>query len=160
MTLIACSSPVDVADSDDLTPVAPRVLHITPTKGVWTWDEVAGPEGSGLRASLTNATEQSYLSTLGDKFNAATEQAFLFVAKGGSAALEWRDVGGEWKPVALAQLVEGVKPVLLRRGGHYTLSALLFGPRRTGLYRIRVDYFEPADESMRYSDYSPPFEIR
>ncbi|MGH7710750.1 MAG: hypothetical protein ACREOG_05675, partial [Gemmatimonadaceae bacterium] len=66
----------------------------------------------------------------------------------------------EWRPAALATLVEGVKPVLLRRGGRYTLTALLFGPRRTGLYRIRVDFFDAPSGVVRQSDYSGPFEIR
>jgi len=158
--LIGCRTPVDLQAADDLTPVAPRALHIIPVKGSWTWDEVAGPTGTGIKANLTNSTERSFISTLGDKFNAATEQAQLFVAKGGSAALEWRDPAGEWLPSALVQLVEGVRPVLLRSNGYYTLTALLFGPRRTGLYRIRVDYFDAADAGTRLSDYSPPFEIR
>ncbi|MGQ0640745.1 MAG: hypothetical protein ACT4P6_08260 [Gemmatimonadaceae bacterium] len=160
-SVIGCSSPAQVGDADDdLTPGVARALHITPVKGSWTWDEVAGPQGSGVRATLTNATARSFISTLADKFNSATEQANLYVAKGGTSALEWRDPSGDWVPSALVQLVEGVKPVLLRRGGHYTLTALVFGPRRTGLYRVRVDYVASANEGESHTDYSPPFEIR
>jgi hypothetical protein len=156
----AFGSPAEFSEPSDLTPSdAALALFITPTKGSWTWEE-AGPEGSGVSATLTNGSERSFLSIVGDKFNAATEQANLFVAKGGSAAVEWRDPDGEWHPAALVQLVEGVKPVLLRRRGYYALTARLFGPRRSGLYRIRVDYFDAPDGTTRYSDYSPPFEIR
>ncbi len=160
LLVAACRAPAEPFDpGDDLTP-NPNALSITLTKAIWTWDEVVAPQGSGVRATLTNVSERTLLSTLGDKFNSAPEQADLFVAKGGSAALEWRDASGEWRATALAQLVEGVKPVVLRRGGNYTLTALLFGPRRPGIYRIRVDFFDAPAGVVRYSDSSSPFQIR
>jgi hypothetical protein len=160
LLIAACRAPAAPFErDDDLTPI-PNALSITLTKAIWMWDEVAAPQGSGVRATLTNMAERPLLSTLGDKFNSATEQANLFVAKGGSATLEWRGPTGEWRATALAQLVEGVKQILLRRGGNYTLTALLFGPRRTGLYRIRVDFFDAPAGVVRYTDYSAPFEIR
>lgn len=160
LLIAACRGPSEPFQPGDLTPDAPHALFITLTKASWTWDEVALPHGSGVRATLTNASERNLESTLGDKFNSAAEQTDLFVVKGGSAALERRDATGEWRIATLAPLVEGVKPVVLRRGGVYRLTTLLFGPRQTGIYRIRVDFVDVLAGGVRFSDYSSHFEIR
>jgi hypothetical protein len=158
--LATCRASRDPLEPSDLTGDVPNALYITLTKAIWTWDEVAFPQGSGVRATLTNASERTLESTLGDKFNSAAEQVDLYVVKGGSSALEWRDASGVWRVAALAPLVEGVKPVVLRRGGVYRLTTLLFGPRQPGIYRIRVDFFDVPAGGVRYSDYSSHFEIR
>ncbi len=160
LLIASCRGPHEPFNPGEVSPDTPNALFITLTKAIWTWDEVAAPQGSGVRATMTNASERALTSTLGDKFNSATEQADLFVVKGGSAALEWRDASGVWRVATLAPLVEGVKPVLLRRGGVYRLTTVLFGPRQTGIYRIRVDFFEAPAGVVRYSDYSGHFEIR
>lgn len=153
----ACISPGDPRDPSDLTPAPPNALSITLTKAIWTWDEVVG---SGVRATLTNASDRTLASTLGDKFNAATEQADLYVALGGSGALEWRDPNGVWRAAGLAHLVEGTKPITLRPAGTYRLTALLREPRNVGTYRIRIDYFDAPFGAVRYTDYSAHFQIR
>lgn len=160
LLLAACSSPGDPRESDDLTPDPPNALSITLTKAIWSWDEVVGPQGSGVRATLTNASDRTLASTLGDKFNAATEQADLFVALGGSGALEWRDPNGAWRAAGLAHLVEGTKPITLRPAGTYRLTALLREPRNVGTYRIRIDYFDAPLGAVRHTDYSAHFQIR
>lgn len=159
LVIAACRGPAEPFQPGDLTPIAPNALFITLAKASWTWEEVALPQGSGVRATITNASERNLTSTLGDKFNSAPEQADLFVVKGGSSALEWRDASGVWRVAALAPLLEGVKSVTLRRGGVYRLTTVLFGPRQPGLYRIRVDFID-VNAGVRYSDYSSHFEIR
>jgi hypothetical protein len=159
--VIGCGSPAEVREVADLTFDPPFALQITPTKASWTWNEVAGPDGSGVRATIRNNSMLALTTSLGDRFNSATEHADLYLgAVGGGGAVEWRDSNGNWLTAGLAHLVEGVKPVTLRPGGNYTLTALLREPRRSGLFRIRVDFFESPDGRERHSDYSPAFEIR
>lgn len=160
LLMAACRGPHRAFNPGDETPDTPNALFITLAKATWTWDEVAAPQGSGVRATMTNASDRNLTSTLGDKFNSASEQADLFVVKGGSSALEWRDASGVWRVAALVPLVEGVKPVTLRRGGVYRLTTVLFGPRQPGIYRIRVDFFDAPAGVVRFSDYSGQFEIR
>ncbi|HEV8363784.1 MAG TPA: hypothetical protein VGQ52_09705 [Gemmatimonadaceae bacterium] len=150
----ACDTPIEVRD--DLTPGGTTALVITPAKSVWTWDEVTS---TGVRATLRNSTIRTLESALGDKFNAAMEQADLFVVKGSSGALEREEPDG-WRIVVLNTLVEGIKRVTLRPGASYSLTALLREPRRTGMYRIRVDFYEAPGGTKVFSDYSEPFEIR
>ena len=155
--VMACSSPVDSDVLGDLTPRDNTALFITLTKPSWTWDEVTT---GGVRATITNATDRAVASTLGDKFDSSTEQANLYVALGGSSAVEWIDPGGTWREMGLAHLIEGVKQVTLRPAGNYTLTAQLREPRRSGTFRIRVDFVDVPQGSNRYSDYSGVFEIR
>jgi len=150
----ACDTPIEVRD--DLTPGGTTALVITPAKSVWTWEEVTS---TGVRATLRNSTIRTLESALGDKFNAAMEQADLFVVKGSSGALEREEPDG-WRIVVLNTLVEGIKRVTLRPGASYSLTALLREPRRTGMYRIRVDFFDAPGGTKVFSDYSEPFEIR
>ena len=150
----ACDTPIEV--SDDLTPGGTTALVITPAKSVWTWEEVTS---TGVRATLRNSTIRALESALGDKFNAAMEQADLFVVKGSSGSLEREEPDG-WRIVVLDPLVEGIKRVTLRPGASYSLTALLREPRRTGMYRIRVDFFDAPGGTKVFSDYSEPFEIR
>jgi hypothetical protein len=159
--VIACSSPAELREPSDLTPETPFALLITPTKATWTWDEVSGPQGSGVRATIRNNSMLALTTSLGDRFNSATEHANLYLgAVGGGGAVEWRDATGSWQTAGLAHLVEGVKSVTLRPGGNYTLTALLREPRRSGLFRIRVDFFTSPNGTERHSDFSPLFEIR
>ena len=151
----ACDTPIEVRE--DLTPGGTTALVITPAKSVWTWDEVTS---TGVRATLRNSTIRTLESALGDKFNAAMEQPDLFVVKGSSGALERVDTDGMWHAVVLDPLVEGIKRVTLRPGAHYSLTALLREPRRTGLHRIRVDFYDAPGGTRVFSDYSEPFEIR
>ncbi len=108
----------------------------------------------------STGTDRTLTSTLGDRFNSATEQATLFIALGSNGAVEWLDPGGAWRASGLAHLVEGVKEVRLRPSGNYTLTALLREPRRRGIYRLRVDYYEVPNGTVRHSNYSANFEIR
>ncbi len=151
----ACNSPVEVGD--DLTPGGTTALVITPAKLVWAWDEVTS---TGVRATLRNSTVRTFESALGDKFNAAMEQADLFVAKGSSGVLEREDPDGTWRVAALNTLVEGIKRVTLRPGASYSLTAILRDQRRTGMHRIRVDFYDAPGGTALYTDYSEPFEIR
>jgi hypothetical protein len=112
-----------------------------------------------VRGTLRNSTIRTLESALGDKFNAAMEQADLFVVKGSSGSLEREEPDG-WRIVVLNTLVEGIKRVTLRPGASYSLTALLREPRRTGMYRIRVDFFDAPGGTKVFSDYSEPFEIR
>ena len=150
----ACDTPVEI--KDDLTPGGTTALVITPAKSVWTWEEATA---TGVRATLRNSTIRTLESALGDKFNAAMEQADLFVVKGSSGALEREEPDG-WRIVVLNTLVEGIKRVTLRPGASYSLTALLREPRRSGMYRIRVDFFDAPGGTKVFSDYSEPFEIR
>jgi hypothetical protein len=150
----ACDTPVE--NSDDLTPGGTTALVITAAKSVWTWEEVTS---TGVRATLRNSTIRTLESALGDKFNAAMEQADLFVVKGSNGSLEREEPDG-WRIVVLNTLVEGIKRVTLRPGASYSLTALLREPRRTGMYRIRVDFFDAPGGTKAFSDYSEPFEIR
>ncbi len=151
----ACNSPVEVGAN--LTPGGTTALVITPAKLVWSWDEVTS---TGVRATLRNSTVRTFESALGDKFNAAMEQADLFVAKGSSGVLEREDPDGTWRVAALNTLVEGIKRVTLRPGASYSLTAILRDQRRTGLHRIRVDFYDAPGGTVLYTDYSEPFEIR
>ena len=160
LVIAGCQAPAEPDDASDLTPDPPNALSITLTKAIWSWDEVVGPEGTGVRATVTNATDRTLASTLGDKFNAATEQADLFIALGGSGALEWRDANGMWQVAGLAHLVEGAKQITLRPAGTYRLTALLREPRNTGTYRIRIDYVDVPVGAVRHTDYSAHFQIR
>ena len=153
-----CNGPAEPRELSDLEQPAVNALFITLTKPTWSWDEVSGPQGSGLRASVYNGSLHPLTSILGDRFNDASEQMNLFVAKGGSGTVEWRSPEGVWLEAGLAQLVEGSRAVVLRPARSYTLSALLRDTPRLGLYRIRVDYEYP--DGTRYSDYSGVFEIR
>lgn len=155
VAMAACDTPIAV--SDDLTPGGTTALVITPAKLVWMWDEVTS---TGVRATLRNSTIRTLESALGDKFNAAMEQADLFVVKGSSGALEREDTDGMWRAVVLDPLVEGIKRVTLRPGANYSLTALLREPRRTGMHRIRVDFYDAPGGTRVFSDYSEPFEIR
>lgn len=150
----ACDAPAGLRD--DLTPGGTTVLAITPAKSVWTWEEVVA---TGVRATLRNTTTRMLESALGDKFNAAMEQADLFIVKGASGALEREDADGTWRVTVLNALVEGIKRVTLRPGSSYSLTATLREPRRTGTHRIRVDFYEVGGSKV-FSDYSEPFEIR
>ena len=155
LSVAACDAPSEPRVLGDLT--RETGLFITLTKHSWTWEEASG---SGVRATLTNATGRALISALGDRFNDATEQANLFVSKGSSGGVEWRDPSGVWLAAGLAQAIEGVKDITLRLGGNYTLTALLRDPRRPGTYRIRIDYFDAPDGTVRHSDYSPIFDSR
>lgn len=156
----ACSTPSAAPEGSDLTPSENTALTITLVKPIWTWEEVAGSQATGVRANIFNWSDRTLTSRLGDRFNSASEQMDLFVTKGGSGALEWRDSEGVWREAGMWQAVEGVKEVLLRPSRSYTLTAMLRDTRRTGLYRIRVDYVEATGSTVQYSDYSGPFEIR
>lgn len=159
MLLAACSSASEVSELTSLTPNAAHALSITLPKTSWTWDEVS--QGPGLRAAIRNTTTRAIKSSLGDAFNAASEQPNLFLAElAGGGAVEWRDASGAWEPVALAILVEGAKAVTLRPGTDYSLTAHLAGARRTGTFRIRIDFYDDPAGSERQSDYSAPFEVR
>lgn len=153
--LAACDAPAGLRD--DLTPGGTTVLAITPAKSVWTWEEVVA---TGVRATLRNTTTRTLESALGDKFNAAMEQADLFIVKGASGALEREEPDGTWRVTLLNALVEGIKRVTLRPGSSYSLTAILREPRRTGMHRIRVDFYDAPDGTKVFSDYSEPFEIR
>ena len=156
LSMVACDAPSEPRVLDgDLT--RESGLFITLTKHSWTWDEASG---SGVRATLSNLTGRTLISALGDRFNFATEQANLFVSKGSSGSVEWRDASGVWQVAGLAQSIEGVKDITLRQGGTYSLTALLRDTPRAGTYRIRIDYFDAPDGTVRHSDYSPIFEIR
>lgn len=152
--MAACDTPAGVRD--DLTPGGTTVLAITPAKSEWTWDEVIS---TGVRATLRNTTTRTLESALGDKFNAAMEQADLFIVKGASGALEREDPDGMWRVTLLNALVEGIKRVTLRPGSSYSLTAILREPGRSGTHRIRVDFYEPGGSKV-FSDYSESFEIR
>jgi hypothetical protein len=151
----ACVTPAGLRD--DLTPGGTTVLAITPAKSVWTWEEVIA---TGVRATLRNTTTRTLESALGDKFNAAMEQADLFIVKGASGALEREDPDGMWRVTLLNPLVEGIKRVTLRPGSSYSLTAILREPRRTGTHRIRVDFYDSPGGTKVFSDYSESFEIR
>ncbi|MGH7714174.1 MAG: hypothetical protein ACREOG_23035 [Gemmatimonadaceae bacterium] len=157
--VLACGTPGAPDAQRDLTPDAGSALVITPAKATWTWEEVTMPGGSGLRATLRNGSARALTSALGDGFNAEAEQTDLYLAASGGGAVERRDQTGAWQEASLAFLVEGTKPVLLRPGANYALTAFLQGTRRTGSYRIRIDYVASAD-GVRQSDYSATFEIR
>lgn len=155
-----CRGPAEPREvEDDLTQPQITALHITPVKATWSWDEVAGPDAMGLRASIHNGSTRVVTSILGDKFLDHGEQVNLFIDKGGSGTVEWRGSDGVWREVGLAPIVEGVKSVILRPTRHYTLSVLLRDTPRPGLYRIRVDYAD-AENGERFADYSGVFEIR
>jgi hypothetical protein len=158
---LACTSPAEVDDAANLTPNAGNALTVTVAKTSWTWNEVSGAAGSGLQATVRNSSSRSLRSFLGDAFNGATEQADLYLAEqSGGGAVEWRDGSGTWQPVSLGVLAEGVKAVTLRPAGSYTLTALLAGTRRTGTFRIRLDYYDEPGGTERQSDYSAPFDVR
>ena len=53
LLVAACRGPSEPFQPADLTPGAPNALFITLAKATWTWDEVALPQGSGIRATLT-----------------------------------------------------------------------------------------------------------
>ena len=152
-----CGTPSGPRELGDLTPNDNNALFITLVKPSWTWEEVTT---AGVRATITNGSDRTLASTLGDRFNSASEHASLYVALGGSGAVEWRDPSGTWREMGLAHLVEGVKQVMLRPAGNYTLTALLREPRRTGTFRIRIDFVDAPAGTERHSDYSGVFEIR
>ncbi|MEW5918744.1 MAG: hypothetical protein AB1762_20240 [Gemmatimonadota bacterium] len=161
MACVACTNPAEVDESADLTPNAGNALTVTLAKSSWTWNEVSAAAGSGIQATVRNGSSRSLRSFLGDAFNGATEQADLYLAdQSGGGAIEWRDGSGTWQPVSLGVLAEGVKAVTLRPAGSYTLTALLAGPRRTGTFRIRIDYYDDPAGTERQSDYSASFEVR
>ncbi|HJU73186.1 MAG TPA: hypothetical protein VJ717_05530 [Gemmatimonadaceae bacterium] len=157
LVVMACTSPVESRDLGSLTPRDNHALFITLTKPSWTWEEVSS---GGIQATVTNGSDRPLASTLGDRFNSATEQPNLYVALGGSSAVEWLDSGGIWREMGLAHLVEGVKQITLRPAGNYALTALLREPRRSGTFRIRVDFADFPSGGNRLSDYSGVFEIR
>lgn len=152
---MACDAPLTPGDT--LTPGGTTALAITPAKSMWTWEEAVS---TGVRATLRNTTTRMLESALGDKFNAAMEQADLYVVKGSSAALEREEPDGTWRIILLNTLVEGIKRVTLRPGANYSLTALLREPKHTGLYRIRVYFYDAPGGTEAFSDYSEPFEIR
>ncbi|MGQ0538237.1 MAG: hypothetical protein ACT4R6_04770 [Gemmatimonadaceae bacterium] len=147
-----------------LSPNAPGILRIALEKSVWSWTEVSGDSGS-LRATLTNAGSVAVYARIGDAFNSATNQPDVFIAEGSDAILERRTGDGAWSRASVGILLEGVKTVMLAAragaGAEYSLTGVLQGPRQSGIYRIRVDYFDNAGRNTpRRTDYSQTFEIR
>jgi hypothetical protein len=57
-------------------------------------------------------------------------------------------------------LVEGAKAVTLRPAAEYSLTAHLAGERRSGRFRIRIDFYDDPGGTERHSAYSATFEVR
>jgi hypothetical protein len=141
--LPACSNELALdegaSSQGDVTVTAPASMR---------WEDAGLGTGEGIRATVVNNGSESYYATLGDAFLGAEEQSLLFTAEGGDSYFE-RLEGNEWVPAARAVMIEGLRTVVLRPNGSYTLLAYAMGDKATGTYRIRVVYFTTADRTVQ-----------
>jgi hypothetical protein len=138
-------------------------LSIQTSTTVFTWPG-SGAEVDYLvvTATVTNTGSDPVYARLGDAFNSADEQERIFAAIGSDGRVE-RQAGDSWLSVTGGILVEGVKTVVLMPGESYALDAIVGQPRFTGTARIRIAWFDSADDvgnATPHEDFSNTFEIR
>ncbi|MCH7860046.1 MAG: hypothetical protein IID14_10190 [Candidatus Marinimicrobia bacterium] len=117
-----------------------------------------------IRTTLTNKSNNTYYSKLGDFFNSSIEQTYLAAAEGSDGYLEKRVSTNDWESMPRGLLSEGVRYVVLHPSQEYYLDVMLRFVENglTGEFRIRVDYYEQLDspsEVVPYLDYSHSFTI-
>jgi hypothetical protein len=138
------------------------VLTIQTGSTVYDWNASAIEGTLHITATVTNTGTAPVYARLGDAFSAAEEQETLFAAASSDGRVE-RQAGDSWLTLPGSHLVEGFKTVVLMPGRSYTLHAPIPGPRVTGVARIRITWFEDADDvgtATPHEDVSNTFELR
>ncbi len=118
-------------------------LSVPPTI---SWEDAHAGTGDGIRATVTVTGDRSYYATLGDGMLIDDEQSMLLAGEGGDAYVERLD-GETWVPGQRPVWIEGLRTIVLRPAGTYTLLAYVMGDKAPGTYRIRVQVFSTADRS-------------
>src|SRR5262245_48859458 len=163
---LSCSS-----DSNPLFPSFPSSLATAPQrdgdgfltiqtgKTQYTRGEISLMSGGGsIHATVVNHSDQLFHAILGDGFNGAPEQQYLFVAEASDGFLDqWIPTSG-WKSLARGTLIEGVRSIELRPHSTYVLIAHAMGDETPGQFQLKVRY---ADEALAvHQDYSNVFVVR
>jgi len=161
LTFLALSLACGTEASLGVVP-AEGVLSTQTGSAVYDWNANAVEGTLHITATVTNTGTVPVYARLGDAFNAAEEQETLFAAASSDGRVE-RQAGDTWLTLPGSYLVEGFKTVVLMPGRSYTLHAPIPGPQVTGIARIRITWFEDADDvgtATPHEDVSNIFEIR
>ncbi|MCH8328257.1 MAG: hypothetical protein IID15_07025 [Candidatus Marinimicrobia bacterium] len=113
-------------------------------------------------ASITNTTNTTYYSRLGNRFNSSIDQKQLAIVVGATGFVQ-RLVSDAWLTVEVGLLTEGVRFVALRPDSSYRLLVPLSSiGLEVGTYRIKIDSYSvlaPGENDTPISDYSNLFII-
>jgi len=152
-------------DTDNIDGFGQFIISTDTT--VYTWQSSESKDDINIFGTLHNESDVVYYTQMGD-FYGLDHQIELLIAGNSTGYIEkYNEADKSWNEVELPlSLIEGAKYVPVRPENIYRLYGHLTKDKdieETGIYRIRIDYYnekEPSNSETPYRDYSNTFEIQ
>lgn len=139
--------------SDDSIPTVPdstvlfnENLTIVTDKSEYSFDTDFYNSYGTVTATLTNTTQDTFYSKIGDGFNAAIDHEVLFFAYQNDGYFEYNIENDSWEITEQGRLIEGSKIIRILPSVNYIIHApSIIDSNKLGKYRLRIHYYKNSD---------------
>ena len=127
-------------------------LTIQTDSALYTWTQQSYGHVVYTRSTLTNVSDDTLYTTLGDFYAGGLDQDPLFVAQHSDGFIEHRQTDGTWIEVEWrGVLTEGASIAKIVPSKQYTLDAPIYHAQaQPGVFRIRIHCY-PSSDSVKVS---------
>ncbi|MEN8191613.1 MAG: hypothetical protein ABFS12_02275 [Bacteroidota bacterium] len=146
--LLTCSDDgiTEISDQDD---IYKDYLQIQTAKSQYSHSEDFHNSYAHISGTVTNTTQDTFYSKLGDAFNSSIDQDVFLIANKTDGFYEFKNSSNNWASVEQGHLIEGSKVIRILPETQYTVQATaIIDSNQTGNFRLRIQYYRNYDEAI------------